>query len=64
MTRSWSRFPFEASGRSSGPRRTGLLGQRYADDLVHADHRSGFHLHPAGTLRFSSSGAGFLAVAV
>jgi hypothetical protein len=35
---------------------TDLLGQRYAYDLVHADHRSGFHLHPAGTLCFSSSG--------
>jgi hypothetical protein len=31
---------------------TDLLGQRYAYDLVRADHRPGFHLHPAGTLRF------------
>jgi hypothetical protein len=31
---------------------TDLLGQRYAYDLVRTDHRSGFHLHPAGTLRF------------
>jgi hypothetical protein len=30
---------------------TDLLGQRYAYDLVRTDHRSGFHLHPAGTLR-------------
>jgi hypothetical protein len=30
---------------------TDLLGQRYAYDLVHTDHRSGFHLHPAGSLR-------------
>jgi hypothetical protein len=31
---------------------TDLLGQRYAYDLVRADHRPGFHLHPAGTLRW------------
>jgi murein DD-endopeptidase MepM/ murein hydrolase activator NlpD len=31
---------------------TDLLGQRYAYDLVRTDHRPGFHLHPAGTLRF------------
>jgi hypothetical protein len=31
---------------------TDLLGQRYAYDLVRADHRPGLHLHPAGTLRF------------
>ena len=31
---------------------TDLLGQRYAYDLVRTDHRSGFHLHPAGTLRW------------
>jgi hypothetical protein len=31
---------------------TDLLGQRYAFDLVRTDHRPGFHLHPAGTLRF------------
>ncbi len=31
---------------------TDLLGQRYAYDLVRTAHRSGFHLHPAGTLRF------------
>jgi hypothetical protein len=30
---------------------TDLLGQRYAYDLVRTDHRSGFHVHPAGTLR-------------
>lgn len=30
---------------------TDLLGQRYAYDLVRTDHRPGFHLHPAGTLR-------------
>jgi hypothetical protein len=30
---------------------TDLLGQRYAYDLVRADHRPGLHLHPAGTLR-------------
>jgi hypothetical protein len=30
---------------------TDLLGQRYAYDLVRTDHRSGFPLHPAGTLR-------------
>jgi Peptidase family M23 len=31
---------------------TDLLGQRYAYDLVRTDPRPGFHLHPAGTLRF------------
>ena len=31
---------------------TDLLGQRYAYDLVRADHRRGFHVHPAGTLRW------------
>ena len=31
---------------------TDLLGQRYAYDLVRTDHRPGFHLHPAGTLRW------------
>jgi Peptidase family M23 len=31
---------------------TDVLGQRYAYDLVRTDHRSGFHLHPAGTLRW------------
>jgi Peptidase family M23 len=30
---------------------TDVLGQRYAYDLVRTDHRPGFHLHPAGTLR-------------
>jgi hypothetical protein len=30
---------------------TDLLGQRYAYDLVRTDHRPGFHLHPAGTMR-------------
>jgi hypothetical protein len=30
---------------------TDLLGQRFAYDLVRTDHRPGFHLHPAGTLR-------------
>jgi Peptidase family M23 len=30
---------------------TDVLGQRYAYDLVRADHRPGLHLHPAGTLR-------------
>jgi hypothetical protein len=36
---------------------TDLLGQRYAYDLVRTDHRRGFHLHPAGTLRFLLIGA-------
>ena len=31
---------------------TDLFGQRYAYDLVRADHRRGLHLHPAGTLRW------------
>jgi hypothetical protein len=31
---------------------TDLLGQRYAYDLVRTDRRPGFHLHPAGTLRW------------
>jgi Peptidase family M23 len=31
---------------------TDLLGQRYAYDLVRTDHRRGFRLHPAGTLRW------------
>ena len=31
---------------------TDLFGQRYAYDLVRTDHRSGFHPHPAGTLRW------------
>jgi Peptidase family M23 len=31
---------------------TDLLGQRYAYDLIRTDHRPGFHLHPAGTLRW------------
>ena len=31
---------------------TDLLGQRYAYDLLRTDHRPGFHLHPAGTLRW------------
>jgi hypothetical protein len=31
---------------------TDLFGQRYAYDLVRTDHRPGFHLHPAGTLRW------------
>jgi hypothetical protein len=31
---------------------TDLLGQRYAYDLVRTDHRPGFRLHPAGTLRW------------
>jgi hypothetical protein len=31
---------------------TDLLGQRYAYDLVRADRRPGFHLHPAGTVRW------------
>src|SRR5215216_762467 len=35
---------------------TDLLGQRYAYDLVRTDHRPGFHLHPAGTLRWSLIG--------
>ena len=29
-----------------------LLGERYACDLVRTDRRPGFHLHPAGTLRW------------
>jgi hypothetical protein len=35
---------------------TDVLGQRYAYDLVRTDHRSGFHLHPAGTLRWLAIG--------
>jgi hypothetical protein len=31
---------------------TDLLGQRYAYDLVRTDHRRGFHVHPAGALRW------------
>jgi Peptidase family M23 len=31
---------------------TDLLGQRYAYDLVRTDRRPGFHLHPAGALRW------------
>jgi hypothetical protein len=31
---------------------TDLLGQRYAYDLVRTDRRRGFHVHPAGTLRW------------
>jgi len=31
---------------------TDMLGQRYAYDLVRTDRRPGFHLHPAGTLRW------------
>jgi hypothetical protein len=31
---------------------TDVLGQRYAYDLVRTDHRPGFHLHPAGALRW------------
>jgi hypothetical protein len=31
---------------------TDMLGQRYAYDLVRTDHRTGLHLHPAGTLRW------------
>ena len=30
---------------------TDMLGQRYAFDFVRIDHRRGFHLHPAGTVR-------------
>ena len=30
---------------------TDMLGQRYAFDFVRIDHRKGFHLHPAGSLR-------------
>jgi hypothetical protein len=30
---------------------TDALGQRFAYDLVRTDHRRGFHLHAAGTLR-------------
>lgn len=30
---------------------TDMFGQRFAYDLVRTDHRPGFHLHPAGTLR-------------
>jgi hypothetical protein len=30
---------------------TDRFGQRFAYDLVRTDHRPGFHLHPAGTLR-------------
>ena len=37
---------------------TDLLGQRYAYDLVHTDHRPGFHLHPAGSLRVFLMGDG------
>jgi hypothetical protein len=35
---------------------TDLLGQRYAYDLVRTDHRRGFHVHPAGTLRWLLTG--------
>ena len=35
---------------------TDLLGQRYAYDLVRTDHRRGFHVHPAGTLRLLLTG--------
>jgi hypothetical protein len=58
MPRSSSSFAFEARvGRADpgGPdpsHGTDLLGQRYAYDLVRTDHRSRFHLHPAGTLRW------------
>jgi len=31
---------------------TDALGQRFAYDLIRIDHRRGFHLHPAGTLRW------------
>jgi hypothetical protein len=31
---------------------TDLLGQRFAYDLVRTDRRRGFHVHPAGTLRW------------
>jgi hypothetical protein len=31
---------------------TDQLGQRYAYDLVRTDHRRGFHVHSAGTLRW------------
>jgi len=31
---------------------TDVLGQRYAYDLVRTDRRRGFHVHPAGTLRW------------
>jgi Peptidase family M23 len=31
---------------------TDMFGQRYAYDLVRTDHRAGFGLHPAGTLRW------------
>jgi hypothetical protein len=44
-----------ASDHSHG---TDLLGQRYAYDLVRTDHRTGFHLHPAGTLRWLLVGGG------
>jgi hypothetical protein len=37
---------------------TDLLGQRYAYDLVRTDHRPGFHVHPAGTLRWLLVGGG------
>lgn len=30
---------------------TDMFGQRFAYDLVRTDHRPGFHVHPAGTLR-------------
>lgn len=30
---------------------TDMLGQRYAYDFVRIDHRRGYHLHPAGTIR-------------
>jgi hypothetical protein len=58
-TRSWSSCPCAASGRSSGARPTGSpataptcsdSGTPY--DLVRTDHRRGFRLHPAGTLRW------------
>ena len=31
---------------------TDLLGQRFAYDLVRTDDRRGFHVHPAGSLRW------------
>lgn len=36
---------------------TDMFGQRFAYDLVRTDHRPGFHLHPAGTLRSYLIGA-------
>lgn len=40
------------SGPPSPPCLSASIGQRYAYGLVRTDHRPGFRLHPAGTLRW------------